>query len=48
MGIRQGPVVGEVLSSLLKKRLDREISTREEEEAFAAGFARAAKKKKKA
>lgn len=48
MGIRQGPVVGEVLSSILKKRLDSEISTREEEEAFAAGFARASKKKKKA
>lgn len=48
MGIRQGPVMGEILGSLLKKRLDREISTREEEEAIVAGFTRTAAKRKKA
>lgn len=48
MGIRQGPLIGEILRSLLKKRLDREISTREEEEMIVAGLSRTAKKRKKA
>lgn len=38
MGMKQGPAIGEVLEMLIKKRLDGEISTREEEEALAAEF----------
>jgi len=48
MGVKQGPVVGDILDELLKKRLDREIETPEDERAFVMTFIRAAKKKKKA
>lgn len=34
LGVEEGPAIGEVLRDLLKKRLDNEIATREEEEAF--------------
>ncbi|MBI5468655.1 MAG: CCA tRNA nucleotidyltransferase, partial [Deltaproteobacteria bacterium] len=48
MGIQEGPVMGEILGSLLKKRLDREISTREEEEAIVERLTKTAAKRKKA
>lgn len=34
MGVSTGPEIGEILRQLLKKRLDNEITTREEEEEF--------------
>ncbi|MBI5586951.1 MAG: CBS domain-containing protein [Deltaproteobacteria bacterium] len=48
MGIPEGPFMGEVLEALLKKRLDRELETREDEEAFVKNFVKTSKKKKKA
>jgi tRNA nucleotidyltransferase (CCA-adding enzyme) len=38
MGVPEGPLVGEILAALFKKRLDAEIATREEEEALVREF----------
>ena len=40
LGVKEGPFMGEVLSELLKKRLDGELSSREDEEAFVRKYAR--------
>ena len=34
LGVEEGPAIGEMLRELLKKRLDNEIVTKEEEEAL--------------
>ncbi len=39
MGFEEGPVIGEVLNTLLKKRLDGEILSKEDEEEFVRGLA---------
>ncbi len=38
LGVPEGPVMGEILRQLFKKRLDNEIKSREEEEEFVRGF----------
>ena len=39
MGFEEGPVIGEVLNTLLKKRLDGEVLSKEDEEEFVRGLA---------
>ncbi|OGP23393.1 MAG: hypothetical protein A2X99_07590 [Deltaproteobacteria bacterium GWB2_55_19] len=43
LGVKEGPFMGEVLSELLKKRLDGELASREDEEAFVRKYARGKK-----
>lgn len=38
LGAEQGPVIGEILRELLKKRLDGEVAAREDEEAFVKAY----------
>ncbi|CAG1000577.1 partial A-adding tRNA nucleotidyltransferase, partial [Methylophilaceae bacterium] len=38
LGAQQGPVMGEILRELLRKRLDNEVVSREDEEAFVKAF----------
>jgi tRNA nucleotidyltransferase (CCA-adding enzyme) len=38
LGAQQGPVMGEILRELLRRRLDNEVVTREDEEAFVMAF----------
>ena len=40
LGAEQGPVMGEILRELLKRRLDGEAVTREDEEAFVTAYLR--------
>lgn len=47
LGVPESPVMGEIFRSLLKKRLDGEIATREDEEAFVKGCRKGNKAKKK-
>lgn len=46
MGVPEGPFMGEILSTLLKKRLDRELATKEDELEFVEKFIKASKRKK--
>jgi len=40
LGVEQGPLMGEILRELLRKRLDGEVTSREDEEEFVAAFLR--------
>jgi len=46
-GVEQGPVMGIILRELLRKRLDGEVVTREDEEAFVMAYLRKKPGKKK-
>lgn len=46
LGVREGPFMGEVISVLLKKRLDGVLSSREDEEAFVREYVKGRKETK--
>lgn len=48
LGAEQGPVMGEILRELLRKRLDGEVATREDEEAFVLAYLKKKAGRKKA
>ncbi|MBI5455181.1 MAG: CBS domain-containing protein [Deltaproteobacteria bacterium] len=45
LGVKEGPFMGEVLSELLKKRLDGVLASREDEEAFVREYLKKGKKR---
>lgn len=46
LGVHEGPLIGEILRQVLKQRLNGELSTRDEEVAFAKSFLKLKKRKK--
>jgi tRNA nucleotidyltransferase (CCA-adding enzyme) len=48
LGIEQGPVMGEILRELLRRRLDNETVTRDDEEAFVLAYLKKRHGRKKA